>query len=385
MDRAYLDNAATTPLAPAVREAMRPFLEEEFGNPSSRHPLGARASAALEAARRSVAERVGARPEGVVFTSGGTEANNLGVLGFARARRRHGRGVVIGPGEHASVQNAAAALADEGFSVEQVRATAGGGLDLDHLASLLDEHTVLVSQMAVSNELGVVHPVERVARLVRASAPNAWLHVDAVQALGKLELSLAALGAHGLSISAHKIHGPKGSGALVLAPGVRPRPLLFGGGQEHGLRSGTENVAGCVGMARAVELADDARPAADELWRRLRARLAAGLAAVPGARLFAPPAPAPVAAAIAPLVLPGPPAEVWMHHLEVHGVLTSVGSACHAKKGAVSPALLALGLSKDEAQRVLRISLSRDTTETEIDRLLRALETVHATLAAGTR
>lgn len=383
MERAYLDNAATTPLAPEVREAMRPFLEAAFGNPSSRHPLGAQAAAALEAARRTVAAHVGARPEGVVFTSGGTEANNLGVLGFARARRRHGTRVVIGPGEHASVRNAAAALADEGFGVEHVRATAGGGLDLDHLASLLDERTVLVSQMAVSNELGVVYPVERVARLVRANAPNAWLHVDAVQALGKRELSLTALGAHGISISAHKVHGPKGTGALVLAPGVRPKPLFHGGEQEHGLRAGTENVAGCAGMARAVELADAARPAAEQRWNALRARLEAGLAAVPGARLLA--LAPPCVAAIAPLVLPGPPAEVWMHHLEVHGVMTSVGSACHAKQRAVSPALLSLGLTKEEAQRVLRVSFARDTAEAEIERLLRALETVHSTLAARTR
>ncbi len=255
MDVVYLDHAATTPLAPEVREAMLPWLGASFGNPSSRHPMGLHAAAALEEARASVAQATGGRTANVLFTSGGTEANNLAVLGLARARRRRGRHVLVGPTEHPSVRDAALALVDEGFEVETMLLGPGGELDLEDLVARLRDETVLVLQMLVNNEFGSIYPIARVARLVRANAPNAVLHVDAVQGLGKLELSIGELGAHSLAISAHKLHGPKGAGALVLTEGVQPRPLVFGGGQERGLRSGTENVSGIVGLGRSVELA----------------------------------------------------------------------------------------------------------------------------------
>ena len=350
----YLDHAATTPLAPAVRAALEPFLGAEFGNPSSRHPLGVRASSALDEARRRAARAVGGRPDGVVFTSGGTEANNLAVLGFARARRRRGAHIVLGPTEHPSVRAPALSLCDEGFEVEEARLDARGDLDLEDLERRLRPDTVLVALMLVSNELGTLYPLARAARLVRARSPAAALHTDAVQAAGKVELSLSALGVDSLSVSAHKIHGPKGSGALLLAEGAEPpRPLLQGGGQERGLRSGTEHVAGCVGLGLALELAaQDAEPGAPSILSA---------------------------------VLPGPPAEVWMHHLEVHGVMTSAGSACHAKEKAASPALLALGLTPDEARRVLRFSFARTTTLAEVEAAAEALGAVARELGAVAR
>ncbi len=382
----YLDNAASTPIDPEVRAAMLPFLEEGFGNPSSRHGLGVRSARALEEARERVARATGARPENVVFTSGGTEANNLAVLGLARARARHGRHVLIGPTEHPCVRDPAQALQDEGFEVESLRLDRRGGLDLESLAERLRPETVLVAQMLVNNEFGTIYPVARLARAVRANAPQALVHVDAVQACGKVEVSLGELGAHSLAISAHKIHGPKGAGALVLADGVRPRPLVFGGDQERGLRSGTENVSGLVGLGRAAELASSRLRETTRSVAELRALLIAGLSRI-GAELLEPGGDEGCAGAIAAVLLPGPPAppaEAWMHHLEARGVYTSVGSACHARKGALSPALLALGLDEERARRVLRFSFARTTSLEELRGALDALESVAGELGART-
>ena len=380
----YLDHAATTPLAPAVRAALEPFLGAEFGNPSSRHPLGVRASSALDEARRRAARAVGGRPDGVVFTSGGTEANNLAVLGFARARRRRGAHIVLGPTEHPSVRAPALSLCDEGFEVEEARLDARGDLDLEDLERRLRPDTVLVALMLVSNELGTLYPLARAARLVRARSPAAALHTDAVQAAGKVELSLSALGVDSLSVSAHKIHGPKGSGALLLAEGAEPpRPLLQGGGQERGLRSGTEHVAGCVGLGLALELAAQDAESGAQAPSAARALLARLLGEMEGVRVLAPGSAR--APSILSAVLPGPPAEVWMHHLEVHGVMTSAGSACHAKEKAASPALLALGLTPDEARRVLRFSFARTTTLAEVEAAAEALGAVARELGAVAR
>ncbi len=362
----YLDNAATTPLAPEVRAAMAPFLGEEFGNPSSRHGLGVRAARALEEARGRVARLSGVRPAEVVFTSGGTEANNLAVLGLARAQAKHGRHVLIGPTEHPCVRDAARALVEEGFELESLRLDAGGALDLEHARTRLRPETVLVAQMLVNNEFGTIYPLARLARLVRANAPQAFVHVDAVQAVGKVEVSLGELGVHSLALGAHKFHGPKGVGALVLAPGVRPRPLVFGGEQERGLRSGTENVPGIVGLGLAAELVEQRFGASQRHFAERRAQLQAELARLGGAELIEPGGSASIAPAICSLLLPGPPAEVWQHHLEARRVFTSVGSACQAKKGGISPALLALGLDEERAKRVLRISLARETSAAEV-------------------
>ena len=383
MDVVYLDHAATTPLAPEVREAMLPWLGASFGNPSSRHPMGLHAAAAVEEARATVAQATGGSTANVLFTSGGTEANNLAVLGLARARRRRGRHVLVGPTEHPSVRDAALALVDEGFEVERLRLGSGGELDLEDLVARLRDDTVLVLQMLVNNEFGSIYPVARVARVVRANAPNAVLHVDAVQVLGKLELSIGELGAHSLAISAHKLHGPKGAGALVLTEGVQPRPLVFGGGQERGLRSGTENVSGIVGLGRAVELASADVRGVHERLEALRELLRRELAAVPGARLLDPGESR--SPAICAVLLPGPPAEVWMHHLETLGVMTSVGSACQARKRDVSPALVALGLDEDQARHVLRISFSRPTTEGDVMRAVSALAVVEHALCGSVR
>jgi cysteine desulfurase len=382
-DCIYLDNAATTPLAPEVRAAMEPFLAASFGNPSSRHAMGVSAARAVEEARRRVARLTGAELEGVVFTSGGTEANNLAVLGHARAQAKVGRHVLVGPTEHPCVRGAARALSAEGFELETLRLDAAGGLDLEHALSRLRADTVLVAQMLVNNEFGTIYPLQRLARAVRANAPQALLHVDAVQAVGKVEVGLGELGAHSLALSAHKFHGPKGAGALVLASGVRPRPLVFGGEQEQGLRSGTENVAGIVGLGLAAELVERRLGEARAHFAERRAELGRELLRVRGAELLAPGGSEGVAPAICSVLLPGPPAEVWQHHLEARGVYTSVGSACQAKKGGISPALLALGLDERRAKQVLRVSFARETSAAEVRAGMEALRAVAAELRVG--
>jgi len=371
MDPVYLDNAATTPIAPEVRAAMAPFLDPEYGNPSSRHALGVRAAEAIGRARTQLARAVGGRAEHVLFTSGGTEANNLAVLGAARARRGHGETVVLGPTEHPSVWAAGEALGEEGFDVRTLRLDSAGNLDLEHARSALDERVVVVAQMLVNNEFGTIYPVRTLARQVRALSPQAHLHVDAVQGLGKLELDLADLGADSLAVSGHKVHAPKGTGALVLA-GERPlRPLWFGGGQQGGVRSGTENVCGIVAFGEAAHLADRELGATREATEAALAALLRGVARLEGARAVEPGTER--VAAVQAVELPGAPAEVWQHHLEARGVMTSVGSACQSNSEHVSPALLALGFDAARARRVMRFSFSRDTTLPEVDAALEVL------------
>jgi len=364
LDTIYLDNAATTQIAPEVRDAMAPWLAEEFGNPSSRHPLGVRAAEAVGRARSQVARAVGGRKKHVIFTGGGTEANNLAVLGAARARAEHGRGLVIGPTEHSSVRLSAAALKEEGFEVRQAELDANGELDLVGFEALLDENTVLVAQMLVNNEYGTIYPIAELARIVRRKAPKAHFHVDSVQGLGKLALSIGELGADSIAVSAHKVHAPKGTGALVTNGELPLRPLIFGGGQEAGFRAGTENVVGIVGFGAAAELASEGWELTVTAARTARAELQMGIADLAGARVLKPGARR--VPTVCSVLLPGAPAEVWMHHLESRGVYASVGAACQAKSGSISPALLALHLSEDEAKRVLRFSFTRSTTREDV-------------------
>jgi cysteine desulfurase len=380
----YLDNAATTPVDPEVREAMRPFLDAEFGNPSSRHRVGQRAAEAVDRARAEVARATGAKAADGVFTSGGTEANNLAVLGSARARRKHGRHVLVGPTEHPCVRESAQALVEEGFEVETLRLDSSGALDLAHLAAALRPDTVLVGLLLVQNEFGSVQPVREVSARVRARSPHAAVHVDAVQAFGKVEVSLRSLGADSIAISAHKVHGPKGSGALVVNGAIPLRPLVFGGGQQGGKRPGTEGVAGIVGLGVSARLAEERRESACASMRRCRDIVAAGIARIPGARVLEPGAPAqPVSPAILAVVIPGAPSEVRMNHLEELGVIVSAGSACHSKTSQVSPSLVAIGLSAADARCMLRFSFSRATTESDASTAVSALEAVCSKLESA--
>jgi len=379
MSTVYLDNAATTPLRREVRAEMEAVFAERWGNASSRHRRGVAARELLDRARERVARTVGARPEHVVFTSGGTEANNLALRGLTR--RREARSIWIGPTEHASVRACAEALAGDGLELRRGQLDARGDLDLARLEGDLDEGTALVAQLLVSNEFGTIYDLPRAAALVRARAPHALLHVDAVQAAGKLALSLFELGADSLSLSAHKIGGPQGIGALVLARELPLEPLIHGGGQEGGLRSGTENLAGAVGLGKALELAESERARTFERLSELRRALRAGLERIEGLELLELGDPDRQQPGILAVLVPGAPAEVWLHHLDARGVVVGVGSACQANKRETSPAFAAAGLSEDRARRVLRLSLSGANTEEEVARAIAALEEVAAELA----
>jgi cysteine desulfurase len=374
----YLDNAATTPLDPRVRAAMSPWLDGEFGNASSRHRQGQRAHAAIDEARGRVARAVGAERAHVIFTSGGTEANSLGVLGSARARRKHGKHVILGPTEHPCVRESALALRDEGFEVESARLSSDGSFDLEHLESRLRGDSILIAQMLVQNEVGTIYPVREIARLAHALAPHAAVHVDAVQAFGKMELSIHELGADSLAISSHKVHGPQGAGALITRGSIPLRPLVFGGGQEHGLRSGTENVAAIVGFGRAAELARTELETTCAHLESLRKSCLDRLAKLKRARVlvFSSDRAHPTLPAIVAVILPGAPSEVRMHHLEEMGVIVSAGSACHSHKSEASPTMLAMGVSAEDARSILRLSFSRFTTRADIERGIDALEVV---------
>lgn len=374
MTTVYLDNAATTPLAEPVREALAPFLGEEFGNPSSRHALGVRAAEALTRARAQVARALGGEASEVAFTSGGTEANNMAVLGAARARRKEGAQILLGATEHPSVRAAGEALLAEGFEVQIIPLDDAGNLDLQAAESLLTPETVVVAQMLVNNEVGTIYPVSELARLARKCSPQVHVHTDAVQGLGKLALDLDELGVDSCSVSAHKVHGLKGTGALVTRPGTRLEPLIFGGGQQGGVRPGTENVVGAVAFGAAAQMADDRCEQTFKHAAGLRAQLDDGLQTLSGISLLE--AGTKRMPSICSLLVPGAPAEVWQHHLEARNVFVSVGSACQSNDSSVSPALLALGLDAERAKRVLRLSFSALTTSEEVQTALDALESL---------
>ncbi|WP_176068145.1 aminotransferase class V-fold PLP-dependent enzyme [Anaeromyxobacter diazotrophicus] len=363
----YLDHNATTPLDPEVLEAMLPFLRDEHGNPSSLHGPGARARAALDAARRTVASALGCTARRVVFTGSGTEADNLAVRGAAWALRARGRHVVTTAIEHPAVLEACAALEELGFEVARLAVDGEGRVEPARLAAALRPDTVLVSVMMANNEFGTVEPIAALASV--AHRAGALVHVDAVQALGKLAIDVGPLGVDLLSVSAHKIHGPKGVGALYVREGVPLAPLVRGGGQERGLRSGTENVAGIVGFAKACELA----------VRRLRAgeparlsalveRLEVGLRAlVPGLRRVGSADGLPGTLCV---VLPGVRGESLVLDLARRGVALSSGSACKSGHPDPSHALLALGLSAAEAHGAVRFSLGAGNDAADVDEAL---------------
>jgi cysteine desulfurase len=395
VDLVYLDNAASTRPDPEVRAAMAEAEVQHYANPASAHRLGAAAARALGAAREAVARALGAEPGELVFTSGGTEANALGLLGAAR--RARGRHLIVTAIEHSSVLRTARRLVAESaapgkLELDVVPVGPTGVVDPGALAAALRPDTAVVAVMLVNNELGTVQPVAEVARaLDRAAAGmtgrRPHLHVDAVQAFCLHPFRLAALGADTVAVSAHKIHGPKGAGALWIRPGARVDPLWDGGEQERGLRSGTENLPAIVGFGRAAALG--ARAAAEGATTRvaglrddLEARIVAAVAAmVPGVRpTVAGAAGIARAAHISSLAFPGLPAEPLLHALEARGIIAAAGSACASKRRGPSHVLQAIGLDDDTA--ALRFSLSRDTTAAEVSAAVAALPAAVAEVKA---
>jgi cysteine desulfurase len=361
----YLDNGATTRVDPRVAEAAARAMVEAYGNPSSAHTLGVEAARLLLRAREQVARVLSADVSELTFTSGGTEANALALLGAARNAR--GRHIVVSAFEHPSILDAAKRLAQEGFEVSEVTPERNGVISVEKFAAAVRPDTAVACLMWVQNELGTIQPIEACARAVKATSPRCHFHVDAVQAVGKVPVDVT-LGIDSLSLSAHKIHGPKGVGALWLRKGARLQPLVFGGGQERGLRPGTENMPGIVALGLSVELAEQHRPTSkmaelrDRLWERIAALR-------PDARRHGPPEVS--APHILSVGFPKAPAEPLLHALESRGVCVSAGSACHAKDKKPSATLKSIGVPDDMG--TIRFSFSRDTLEGDLDRAIDAL------------
>ncbi|HEX3621131.1 MAG TPA: cysteine desulfurase family protein [Acidimicrobiales bacterium] len=372
---AYLDNAATTPMRPEADDAMLPYLMERFGNPSGAHAVSREARKALDDARDTVADCLGARPAEVVFTGSGTEADNLAIAGAAAVRPGP---TVCTAVEHHAVLHACEALGDNRVA----RVGADGVVDLDALAALLDPSVTAVSVMLANNEVGTIQPLAQVAALVRERAPQAVLHTDAVQAFPWLDVAALASPADLVAVSGHKFGGPKGVGALVVRQGVKLRPIIHGGGQERDRRSGTHNVAGIVAMAAAMRATVDDRDATVARVARLRDRLADGLVAtVPGCAETGDRATK--IAGNCHVSFDGVESESLLVLLDASGIYASAGSACAS--GAVDPShvLAAMGMSRVQAGGSLRLSLGSVTTDADVDLALSAIPAAVARLRAG--
>ena len=366
----YLDHAATTPLRPEVLEAMTPLLGGVFGNPSSPHGFGRIAREALDDAHERLAGAIGGDAREIVFTSGGTEANNLALKGAAWAGKSRGHRIVTTPVEHHAVGHALAYLEHFGFEVVQVPVDRYGRVAADDVEAAITERTTLVSVMLANNEVGTLQPIAEVAAVVRAHR-GVLLHVDAVQAAPWVDLDVSTLGADLVALSAHKAEGPKGTGALWIRRGTHLLAQQHGGTQERHRRAGTENVAGAVGMARAFQLAAGERQHTVERVRAGRERLVEALVAVDGVEVTGHPSER--LPHIASIIVRGLDGASVTLALDLEGIAVSNGSACTSGSTDPSHVLTAMGYPADEARGAVRLSLGRTTTDAEIDEAARAV------------
>ena len=371
--QAYLDNSATTPLCDTAKRWMERAMDDVWGNPSSLHKVGLDAELMLFDCRKAVADALHAGESEILFTSGGTEANNLALFGAAYAKARQGKRILVSAVEHPSVMKAAEQLRNEGFYLQVLPVDHFGRVSLAALETMLTPDTTLVSVMAVNNELGTIEPVGEIAAMLRRKKSKALFHIDAVQAFGKLDLSPKKLGCDLMTVSAHKIHGPKGAGALWIRPGVTLRPRTFGGEQQNALRPGTEPTVAIAGFAGASTMLQPVK----NLPRvtALRDDFVAALRQMPEVQINSADDALPY---IVHLSLPGWPAETVLNFLSDCGVYVSSGSAC--AKGHRSPVLTAAGLDPARIESSLRISLSDTTTEEELDFCLQQLQAAVRTI-----
>jgi cysteine desulfurase len=379
MKRVYLDYAATTPVAPEVLTAMLPYFHDNPGNPSAIYKEGQQARHAVEAARGSVAKLINARDDEILFLSGGTEADNMALSGILNANGCKGRHIITTAIEHHAVLETCHSLEKQGASVTTLAVDGNGVLDPDLVAKAIRPDTAIVSVIMANNEIGTIQNLPEISRITREK--GVYLHTDAVQAVGRIPVDVQELGVDLLSISAHKLYGPKGVGALYVRKGTPISPILWGGGQERGKRSGTENVPGIVGLGKAAELAAVTIASESERLAVLRDRLIAGvLAAVPESRLNGHPTQRlPNNASFSFDYVEG---ESVCLNLDLAGISASPGSACSSTSTAPSHVLRALGLPQHLAFGSLRLSLGRWTTDEEIDQVLKALPGIVARLRA---
>jgi len=367
---AYLDNSATTRVFDSVKDIMVNALCEEYGNPSSKHRKGMTAEQNLKEAVSVIAKSIKAEPKEIIFTSGGTESNNMALIGAALANQRAGKHIITTKFEHPSVHNPLIFLEEHGFRVSYVSVDAAGHVNMDELMNEICDDTILVSIMYVNNEVGAVQDVAKIAQMIKAKKPDVLFHVDAIQAFGKYKIYPKRMGIDLMSVSGHKIHGPKGSGFLYVRDRVKIKPIIYGGEQQRGMRSGTENVPAYVGLGKAVEeIYKDHEERTTKLYE-LKKHMIEELKKMDGVTVngitegmdLTETAPHIVSASFA-----GVRAEVLLHALEEKEIYVSSGSACSSNHPGLSGTLVAIGVDKHLLDSTIRFSFSVNTTLEEID------------------
>lgn len=373
MNRIYLDHAATTPTAPEVLAAMLPYFSECWGNASAVYATGREARRAVENARKEVAKAIGALPQEICFTSGGSESDNAAIRGTARALREKGKHIITTAIEHHAVLKTCRQLEQEGFEVTRVRPDGEGRIDPGEIRKAIRKDTILVTVMAANNEIGTLEPIGEIGRICREQ--GVVFHTDAVQAAGAVAIDVREAGCDLLSLSGHKFYGPKGIGALYIREGTRLDPLIAGGQQERGFRAGTENLPGIVGLGKAITLAAENLDRNAGHMRRMRDRLTDGLlASVPGAALNGPREERlPNNCSIR---FDGIDGEALLLRLDLAGIAASAGSACTAGNQETSHVLKAIGLTEEEAGSSLRLTTGIHTTEEEVDETVRTVREI---------
>ena len=382
--QAYLDNSATTRCSKRAADVMVKLLMEDFGNPSSLHMKGVEAEKYIREAKEKIAKTFKVEEKELIFTSGGTESNNMALIGAALANKRAGNHIITTAIEHASVAAPLAYLEEQGFSVTYLKVDADGLISLEELKEAITDETILVSLMMVNNEIGAVEPIEEAAKVIKAKNPNTLFHVDAIQAYGKYRIYPKKMGIDLLSVSGHKIHAPKGTGFLFIRDKVKVKPLIYGGGQQKGMRSGTENVPGVAALAEAaVEVYEDFDAKIEHLYH-IKERFIKGVEAIDGVTINGRTG-RDSAPHIVSVSIDGVRSEVMLHTLEDREIYVSAGSACSSNKPAVSATLTAIGLKKNLLDSTIRFSFCGNTTEEEIDYAVGVMKEVIPMLQKYTR
>ena len=384
MSEIYFDNSATTRCYPQVAERMMQIMTEEYGNPSSMHKKGFEAEQYVKEAKELIAKNLKVNEKEILFTSGGTESDNLAIIGSALANHRAGNHIITTSIEHPAVKNTVKHLEEQGFRITMLPVDQYGVVKMDAFKEALCEDTILVSIMYVNNEVGARQPIEEIAAHIKETKSKALFHVDAVQGYGKYRIFPKKMGIDMLSVSGHKIHGPKGIGFLYIRDKVKIKPITFGGGQQGGIRSGTENVPGIAGIAEAVRLCyDNFDEKIVTLYER-RDQFVKGIESIEGCRINGMPD-REGAPHIVSVTFEGVRSEVLLHALEDKNIYVSAGSACASNKPEPSATLLAMGLSMKEIEGTIRFSFSFDTTAAEITYCIESLQELLPRLRKYTR
>lgn len=366
---AYFDNAATTRVAPEVQDIVKKVMDLDYGNPSSRHRKGAEAGQYIKEAQDIIAGTLKAEPKEIIFTSGGTESNNMALIGAAFANRRRGNHIISTRIEHASVYNPLLFLEEQGFRITFLNVDRQGHVDPEELKQAICPETILVSVMMVNNEIGAIEPIEEIGKIIKKANPDIVFHVDAIQAYGKLKISVKRCKIDLLSVSGHKIHGPKGTGFLYVRDKVKLRPIIYGGGQQRDFRSGTENVPGIAGLGMAAKLIYTNHAEKIEKIRQVKDTFLTGVRKLDGVVDNSGEAPH-----IASVSFRGiERSEVLLHALEAKGVYCSSGSACSSNHPAISGTLKAIGVEDELLNATLRFSFSVYTSVEEAEYAVQVL------------